>query len=261
MRSTLLAAAVVAFVTAVSASTPAYAIDDEIQVYLDDINDPGKFGLEMHVNTTPSGRATPDYSGEVPPYHSWRVTPEFSYGLGHGLEAGLYVPTVTDADGTFYAGGWKLRLKWVPVKPKEGEAGWFFGANTEWGRLHRSYSESRYDTELRVIMGYHGRDWLVAMNPILSWALSPGYRGGGPDTMYGWKVAHDVTEGVALGFEYYDGVGRLGHELPHEFQEHTLFLALDVDRGPLEFNFGVGRGLTDAADRWTVKAIVEFPLN
>jgi len=36
---------------------------DEIQVYTDDINAPGKFGLELHVNTTLKGRSTPDYSG------------------------------------------------------------------------------------------------------------------------------------------------------------------------------------------------------
>ena len=34
----------------------AAALSDEIQVYTDDINAPREFGLELHVNTTPSGR-------------------------------------------------------------------------------------------------------------------------------------------------------------------------------------------------------------
>ena len=35
------------------------ALIDEIQVYTDDINAPGQFGLELHLNTTPKGRSTP----------------------------------------------------------------------------------------------------------------------------------------------------------------------------------------------------------
>lgn len=257
LKLAFLAASILGLMNAASA----FAIDDEIQVYLDDINDRGQFGLETHINTTPSGRSTPDYPGEVTPYHSWRLTPEFSYGLGHGLEAGMYIPTAIDPDGTFYAGSFKLRLKWVPVKPKEGEAGWFLGGNTEWAKLKPSYSESEYETELRIIIGYHGRDWLLAMNPILTWALSPGYRGGGPDTMYGWKAGYDVVEGVMVGLEYYQGVGQLSDTLPPSQQDRTLYLVTDVERGPISFNFGIGRGLTDATDRWTVKGIVEFPFN
>lgn len=43
----------------------AAALVDEIQVYTDDINTPGEFGVELHVNTFPHGRKTPDYPGEV----------------------------------------------------------------------------------------------------------------------------------------------------------------------------------------------------
>ena len=40
-------------------------LQDEIQVYDDAINVQGEFGVELHVNTTPSGRRTPDRPGEV----------------------------------------------------------------------------------------------------------------------------------------------------------------------------------------------------
>ena len=36
-------------------------------------------------------------------------------------------------------------------------------------------------------------------------------------------------------------------------------VALDMGRKPCVFNLGLGRGLTDAADRWTVKAIFDLP--
>jgi hypothetical protein len=97
---------------------------DEIQVYTDDIDKPGQFGLELHLNTTPSGRSTPDYPGEVTPRHGIRVTPEFSYGLPHNLELGLYLPFVRDANGTTYLAGTKVRLKWLLCDPRTvGRAG------------------------------------------------------------------------------------------------------------------------------------------
>ena len=49
------------------------ALSDEIQVYTDDINAPGEFGLELHINTTPKGRRVPDYRGEVVPNHGLHI--------------------------------------------------------------------------------------------------------------------------------------------------------------------------------------------
>jgi hypothetical protein len=72
----------VALLAMLGASNPATsAQQDEIQVYTDDINKRGEFGLEWHLNTTPQGRTTPDYPGEITNNHGFRFTPEFSYGL------------------------------------------------------------------------------------------------------------------------------------------------------------------------------------
>ena len=35
----------------------------------------------------------------------------------------------------------------------------------------------------------------------------------------------------------------------------TLYAALEWDRGPVPIHIGIGRGLTDATDKWTIKAI------
>ena len=83
------------------------ALSDEIQVYTDDINAPGEFGLELHINTTPKGRRVPDYPGEVVPNHGLRITPEFSYGLTKTWEAGLYIPTNRDPSGSVSVAGAK----------------------------------------------------------------------------------------------------------------------------------------------------------
>jgi hypothetical protein len=130
------------------------ALSDEIQVYTDDINAPGEFGLELHINTTPKGRRVPDYPGEVVPNHGLRITPEFSYGLTKTWEAGLYIPTNRDPSGSVSVAGAKLRLKWLPIRPAADEAGWFAGANGELSRLQQKFSQSRDAFELRIMNGY-----------------------------------------------------------------------------------------------------------
>ncbi len=236
---------------------PAWAISDEIQVYTDDINEPGERGLELHVNTTPRGRNTPGYPGELPAYRGLRVTPEFSWGLTKTLEAGFYLPMATSAQGDVYLGGAKVRLKWLPIRDHKG---WYLGANGEISNMTKKFSESRVGTELRVMVGYRTENWLFGMNPILGWDLSPGYRGS-PDATMTYKVARKVGDGISLGAEYYDGMGKLNNRLPLGQQDHTFYLVMDYDRKPWVFNFGIGHGLNSASDSWTVKAIFELPFN
>jgi hypothetical protein len=217
-----------AFALAVAAvSAPCLAaLSDEIQVYTDDINAPGRFGLELHVNTTPRGRATPDYPGEVVPDRGLRVTPEFSYGLTPSFEAGLYVPVSRDSAGRTALAGAKLRLKWLPVRSDE-HGGWFLGVNTELSRLKQRFSESRDSLELRGMAGYAGERWLLAVNPLLGWSLSPGYRGRSPDVTLALKAARTLYEGIALGVEYYADLGTAARVLPFGEQANTLYAALD----------------------------------
>ena len=237
------------------------AMIDEIQVYTDDINKPGEFGLELHVNTTPKGRSTPDYPGEMTPHHGLRFTPEFSYGLTRDLEAGLYLPYARDAEGTTHFAGPKLRLKWLPLQVDENADGWFVGANFEYGQVAPAFEQSRYAIELRPIVGYRSKDWLLAANPILGWALTGPDHDGKPDFSPSVKVARTVAPGVALGAEYYAELGKVNHILPRAEQAHTLYFALYFDRKPWIFNVGIGRGLTAATDRWTLKTIIEIPFD
>jgi hypothetical protein len=234
------------------------AFQDEIQVYDDAINERGEWGLELHVNTTPSGRSTPDYPGEVPPAHALRTTPELAYGLGRGLEAGLYLPTIVDSSGHFDAAGVKARLKWLPFQTVDGRGG-FGGVNVELSHLAQRYSQSRWSAEARFIAGWRNADWLLVANPTLEFDLSDGQGGNRPGFSMGMKAVRKVAEGLAAGLEAYTDTGPLGHRLPWQQQDNRLFAVLDVDRKPWIFNLGIGRGLTDAADRWTVKAIFELP--
>jgi hypothetical protein len=235
------------------------ALSDEIQVYTDDINAPGERGLELHVNTTPRGRKTPDYPGEVVPNHGLRITPEFSVGLTQTWEFGLYVPTNRDAAGNFDVAGAKLRLKWLPIRGDEETGGWFLGANAELSRQNRKFSESPWTSELRIMMGHRGKEWLFAANTFFNWALSPGFRSATPDLKVALKAARIVSESLALGLEYYSDLGTTKRISPFSDQDNTVYLVADFETKSWGLNFGVGRGITSTADKYTVKAILGLP--
>ncbi len=239
------------------AACDAAAIVDEIQVYTDDLDKKGESALELHVNTTPRGRKTPDYEGDLPPYRGTRITPEFSWGLGHDMEWGLYFPSAFDKDGNWYLGGIKPRFKWLPIHGTDEEGGWYFGGNIELDRLTKKFSESPWSTELRVMGGYHAKTWLLGVNPIFEWNLSPGFRGS-PDVTLAYKAVHEVTRGIWMGAEYYNGIGTLANRLPREEQERTLYFVTEYEARKWSINFGIGHGLTPATDNWTAKAIFGF---
>lgn len=234
-------------------------LSDEIQVYTDDINEPGQRGLELHVNTTPRGRRVPDYPGEAVPSHGLRITPEFSWGLTRSLEAGLYLPTNRDASGRFDLAGLKLRLKWLPLKASIGEAGWFAGTNVELSRQKQRFSASRSTAELRLMGGWRNADWLLAVNPVVGWNLSPGYRSDGADLSLGLKAARSVAHEFALGLEYYVDLGTTHARLPASQQPRSLYVAADGVVGGVDLNAGIGYGLNAATDRLTLKLIVGLP--
>ena len=251
--------ALVVLALAIAPSVHAVMID-EIQVYTDDIDEPGKLGVELHVNTTPKGRTAPDYPGEITPQHGLRFTPEISYGLTRTLEAGLYLPAQRTADGALDFAGAKLRLKWLPIQPEADKGGWFAGANTEIAWLQRRFDEAHWGSELRTIFGYRQRDWLLATNPVFEWTLGGPDRSARPEFELQVKAARKIAPGVFFGPEYYAGLGPIGRTPRFDNQEHTLYAAFDIDRGKWVFNCGIGRGVSHAADRWTVKFIFELPL-
>lgn len=257
MRSSLVLAALsLMLVARVQAALP-----DEIQVYIDDINKPGDFGLELHANTTLNGLDQQDYPDETTTHHGLRMTPEFSYGLSEDFEAGLYVPTAYK-DGSYRLAGYKLRMKWLPLKTVDGR-GWFAGANLELSNISRQFDAARYGAELRTMIGYRTDDWLFAVNPVFGSTLSHSQESTqphNPDFSLGYKASRRVAEGVSVGLEYYNEKGSWHEFDARKDQAQMLFIAADVEAGPLPFNFGIGKGLNGSTDPWTVKMIFEIPI-
>jgi hypothetical protein len=236
----------------------AQGFTDEIQVYTQDIQKPGKMGLELHLNRNLQGpKGAPD---GLPFNGSTNLTPEFSFGLTRTFELGLYLPSAFDTDHHYRFAGPKLRAKWMPVQPPGEDApGAFLGLNVELARMNRGFSEARWDSELRLIAGHQGEDWLLAVNPIFGWPMSDGQGRGTPDVTTAWKATYSRWKHAAPGLELYIDHGLLNHPSPLREQNQRLFLTLDVDQAPFVFNVGIGHGLNSASERWTLKFIFEIP--
>src|SRR3954467_12908377 len=85
--------------------SPAFAAPEEIQVYMDELNEPGEIGLDIHNNYVLSGNRYVEYPGEHPSVHRYRFTPEWSLGLTRSFEFGAYLPLATvDHHGLFVDG-------------------------------------------------------------------------------------------------------------------------------------------------------------
>ncbi len=251
------AAYCLAFAATVGLASPkTFAAPDEIQVYTEEMDDPGDFGLELHVNYVPKGEKKPPYQGAIPSHHMLQVTPEFSYGVTKTLEAGLYLPVALGPDGNTYSNGARLRMKYIA--PRENADSFFWGLNTESGYFSRRVSESRLSMELRPIIGYRGRDWLVSFNPILDTDLSTNVSRE-PKFEPALKLTHVVREGVQAGIEYYGELGPIHHRLPANERGHYLYGIVDIEMKGFDINFGIGRGFVNAGDTWVAKAIISLP--
>lgn len=237
-------------------SLPAAALDPfEIQVYDGTANEPGRIGLEMHVNYVANGlRSAP--APELAPNHNAHFTIEPSYGVTSFWELGAYVQGTFLPGGTFDYSGLKLRSKFVT--PPEWSERLRFGINLELSRLPAAYDRARWGAEIRPIAAWEDERWLFAVNPNIGLALA------GPDASEGPELepcamAKIKLGVVALGVEYYGSMGPLRSLLPLSQQEHYVFETVDVLAWKgLELNVGIGQGLTSASNGLVVKTIVGF---
>ncbi|HTK33780.1 MAG TPA: hypothetical protein VL358_00665 [Caulobacteraceae bacterium] len=237
----------------------ARAAPEEIQVYMDEMNARGKFGLDVHTNYVASGDFTPSYPGEQSNVHRFRVTPEFSYGLTPDLELGAYLPLTTlDNRGRFTVSGEKVRIKYIFPKA-EGQT-WFAGANFELGRVQHRLDVNPWNAELKMIFGFRSGPWTVAFNGNTDFTVSgpqPGPVSFDVDT----KISYAFGKAVSLGLESYNGIGDSRHLGDFGNNDQTLFATADTSIGKWDLNLGVGRGYGANPDRWILKAIIGVPID
>jgi hypothetical protein len=241
-------------VASLIAAPSARGAPEEIQVYLDDLTAPGRFGLDVHNNYAFDSSTMPDYPGARPPDHVYRLTPEFYYGLSASVELGLYVLGAFDRDANPHVDGEKLRIKYAPVRAEP--TGIFYGLNVEIGRSGIAVAERPWNIEVKEIVGVRSEHWLAAVNLNEDTSVSPRHGAAAleVDTKLGWRADPKMQFGVEL----YNEIGSLAHlGYVHESSE-MLYGVLDTELGSVDLNLGIGRGLTAGSDGWVAKAIVGF---
>ncbi len=248
---------VIAPLTLACLSTPAQAVPEEVQVYMDELSKPGEIGLDVHVNYVARGDAAVDYLGAESASHRLRVTPEFSLGVGHGFELGAYLPLATVAsDGVLRAQGAKLRLKWLAPHKEEGL---YYGANLEIGRVSSRLDQNPWNGELKTIIGWRKGNVVLAANGNFDFTISgpqPGPATFDLDVKAGYKLSKDLMFGI----ETYHGFGPL-RALGHVSQEdQTTYLTIDTHIGKWDINAGFGKGYGGNRDDLLFKLVLGVPL-
>ncbi len=256
-RGTMWSAAAAALLVLIAAGA-ARAADEEIQVYVDDLDKPGQFGLDTHINYVFADHAPLDYLGQQRSVDRIRVTPEFSYGLTKDIELGAYLPLTSFRDDRFNVDGAKLRIKYIAPRPAAQT--WYWGANFEIGDVDRQIDINPWNAELKGILGWRRGRWEVAFNTNIDWAVA-GPQRGSPSVQLATKIDYKVTDKLALGLESYDGAGDFDHFGRFASAGHAIYGTVDASMGKWDLNLGVGYGYSGEPDQWTLKLIVGVPID
>lgn len=231
------------------------AAPEEIQVYLDDFAEVGKYGLDVHSNYVTSG--------QQPVNHQFRVTPELSYGINTNWEAAAYWLTVKDPGGSLQTDGMKIRARWRPDAPSK-DSPFYWAVNFELGQLSQRFYTDRTSGEVKLIGVWKTNPWTLGVNLNVDRALKSNpvqAASSEVDT----KVAYQIREELQVGIENYSFLGPI-HSIGNQPQSLNQpqssaanYLVADFSLDKWDFNVGIGHVSGQTPDRTVLKAIIGVP--
>ena len=236
------------------------AAPEEIQVYLDEFAEPGKFGLDFHTNYVLSAQP-----GSVT-RRMFRVTPELSYGINDNWEAALYWLTSAgpaQSDGRPVTDGTKVRVKWRPLAPTP-DSPWYGAVNVEVGRLSRRFYVDQTSAELKLIGVYQKNKWTLGANMNFDRALRSNAQQPATselDTKVAYRVTAAEQGDLRLGFENYAFSGAMRRQVAPSTRTSSTFLVADFSLKRWDLNIGLGKASGASTDKWLFKAIIGVPLD
>jgi len=224
---------------------------DEIQVYNAEIAKVGQWTFQLHNNYAFIGRKEPDFPGGLIPNHALQGTGEWAWGITDWWEMGFYTPYAVDQNLTPYSNAAKIRELFVI--PNAAERAFFYGVNFEFSYEMPQFSETRWNMEIRPIIGWRKDDYEFIINPIVDLGFG---QNGGAEFAPAARFARNLGENLAVGVEYYTDLGPLQNWLPFNEQQHNIYAVVDFKIGRFDVNAGVGYGLTPGSDRLMYKMII-----
>jgi hypothetical protein len=233
-----------------------HAVNDEIQVYNGEIAKVGQWTLQSHSNYAINGRKEPDFPGGIIPNRALNGTPELAYGLTEWWEIGFYAPYAVDQSGQYLSNAGKIRQLFVT--PNAAQRSFFYGVNFEFSYAMPRFSDTRWNIEIRPIIGVRKGDYEFIINPIVDVGFG---ENGGATLAPAARFARKLGENLALGVEYYTGLGPIQNIVPFNEQQHNIYAVVDFKIGRFDVNAGLGYGLTPGSDRLMAKMIIGMDLN
>ena len=233
---------------------PAMAAPEEIQVYMDEFAEKGKFGLDLHTIYTLS---TKDNLNQ-PPRRQLRLTPELSYGLNDHFEVAGYFLTNRAAAGNPQTDGIKVRMRYRPIVPTE-ETTWYTAVNIELGKLSQRFNSEGSNGEVKGILSWKSALWVAGLNLNIDRPLKTASKAPTTYELDG-KLAYKVNNELQLGVEHYAFLGAIRGTVPGFLPNRTTFLVSDFTVGKWDVNFGIGRASGAVADKVIIKAIIGVPI-
>ncbi|MCX6211571.1 MAG: hypothetical protein NT104_03295 [Bacteroidetes bacterium] len=222
----------------------------EIQVYGSATTPKYTTIIELHSNYTFKGPKSNEK------YHPLLETIEITSGLSKDFELGFYIFT--------YNNNGKLQYTGSHIRPRvkaPDSWNWPLGVSlsTEIGFDKDPFTnEKDWGAEIRPIFDKTIGDHYWSFNPSLGVSFTNNEVLFEPNLKY----AYASSKKASIGFEYFGNTGKLlsPYKLPN--QEHQLYAVVDLYLHPLyEFNFGIGKGLTESANGLNVKCFVGRRIN
>ena len=222
----------------------------EIQVYGSATTPKYTTIIELHSNYTFKG---PKFNEK---YHPLLETIEITTGLSKDFELGFYIFT--------YNNNGKLQYTGSHIRPRvkaPDSWNWPIGVSlsTEIGFDKDPFTnEKDWGAEIRPIFDKTMGDHYWSFNPSLGVSFTNNVVLFEPNLKY----AYASSKKASIGFENFGITGKLlrPYRLPN--QEHQLYVVVDLYLHPLyEFNFGVGKGITESSNGLIVKCFVGRRIN
>lgn len=187
--------------------------------------------------------------------------PEIVWGLSDQWNLGLHFPRSYDRNANSTTlDGTKLRLHYLNVDAHRADSATFYGVNYEISAYSKRSIESRYNAEIRGILGVRRGDWKFSANPILTRALSDNPGGKHIELEVFGQALRSFGEDFAVGIEHYSPLGSLRHPTPGSQSGQTTYLVMEFKTARhFDIHVGVGHGWTNPTDRRVFKALIGLP--
>ena len=245
---------------AIGISIASFAQDNyEIQVYASPTMAKGSTMVELHSNYTFGGQEFTE-GGVLPTHHVFHETVEITHGFTTWFETGVYFFNTIGSDHRTNYVGSHIRPRVMAPDSWHWPVG--VSLSTEIGYQKREYSADDWSIEIRPIVDKTWGKFYLCLNPVFERSL----HGAGINDGFGFspnaKASYGFFKFMALGFEYYGGLGDITQLPPYQSQSHQLFLAADFSFNPdWELNAGYGLGFTPPADNAIFKLILGYRIH